>query len=210
MTYLWAAIFLCVFTFLVSYSELRDLFLSNDVSQERGIQENHLVNWWVTEMVEKKFYMEREVGGDRFEGFQPASQPPPPCKKKPAFRSSETYYAFMFPTSRLPASSFYFLHLKMFRLPSRRVAVSYFLLLLRGPEPSVLEKVIILQVLAVYSIQSQETAKHQPPTSAFSLGPRWGRAPEVRRNRWAFSGGPVVRTPSFHCRGHRFDPQLGN
>ena len=24
-----------------------------------------------------------------------------------------------------------------------------------------------------------------------------------------FSGGPVVRTPSFHCRGHRFDPWLG-
>ena len=25
-----------------------------------------------------------------------------------------------------------------------------------------------------------------------------------------FSGGPVVRTPSFHCRGHGFDPWSGN
>ena len=25
-----------------------------------------------------------------------------------------------------------------------------------------------------------------------------------------FSGGPVVRTPHFHCRGHRLDPWLGN
>ena len=162
--------------------------------------------WW-----KKILYGERSGWGQIW--GVPASFPTPispPHKKKPAFRSSETYYAFMSPTSCLPASSSYFLHLKMFRLPSRRVAVSYFLVLLREPEPSVLEKVIILQVLAVYSIQSQETAKHQPPTSAFSLGPRWGRALEVRGNRWAFSGGPVVRTPSFHCRGHRFDPRLGN
>ena len=25
-----------------------------------------------------------------------------------------------------------------------------------------------------------------------------------------FPGGPGVRTPSFHCRGRRFDPQSGN
>ena len=25
-----------------------------------------------------------------------------------------------------------------------------------------------------------------------------------------FPGGPVVRTPCFHCRGHGFDPWLGN
>ena len=25
-----------------------------------------------------------------------------------------------------------------------------------------------------------------------------------------FPGGPVVKTPSFHCRGHRFDPWPGN
>ena len=163
--------------------------------------------WWKKNFI----WREKWVGTDlRGSSQLPNPHLPPPRKKKPAFRSSETYYAFMFPTSCLPASSSYFLHLKMFRLPSRRVAVSYFLVLLREPEPSVLEKVIILQVLAVYSIQSQETAKHQPPTSAFSLCPRWGRALEVRGNRWAFSGGPVVRTPSFHCRGHRFDPRLGN
>ena len=23
-------------------------------------------------------------------------------------------------------------------------------------------------------------------------------------------GGPVVKTPHFHCRGHRFDPWSGN
>ena len=159
--------------------------------------------WW------KKILYGEKSGWNRFEGFQPAS-PPPPSAKKPAFRSSETYYAFMFPTSRPPASSSYFLHLKMFRLPSKRVVVSYCLVLLRGQEPSILEKVIILRVLAVYSIQSQETAKHQPPASAFSLCPRWRRALEVRRNCWAFSGGPVVRILSFLCRGCRFDPWLGN
>ena len=25
-----------------------------------------------------------------------------------------------------------------------------------------------------------------------------------------FPGGPVVRTPHFHCRGHRFNPWSGN
>ena len=25
-----------------------------------------------------------------------------------------------------------------------------------------------------------------------------------------FPGGPVVKTPQFHCRGHGFDPWLGN
>ena len=25
-----------------------------------------------------------------------------------------------------------------------------------------------------------------------------------------FPGGPVVKTPGFHCRGHGFDPCLGN
>ena len=83
MTYLWAAIFLCVFTFLVSYSELRDLFLSNDVSQERGIQENHLVNWRVTEMVEKNFiWREKWVGTDlRGSSQLPNPHLPPPQKK---------------------------------------------------------------------------------------------------------------------------------
>ena len=27
---------------------------------------------------------------------------------------------------------------------------------------------------------------------------------------WGFPGGPVVETPHFHCRGHGFDPWLGN
>ena len=27
---------------------------------------------------------------------------------------------------------------------------------------------------------------------------------------WEFPGGPVVRTPSFHCRGYGFDPWSGN
>ena len=27
---------------------------------------------------------------------------------------------------------------------------------------------------------------------------------------WEFPGGPVVRTPCFHCRGHGFDPWSGN
>ena len=25
-----------------------------------------------------------------------------------------------------------------------------------------------------------------------------------------FPGGPVIKTPRFHCRGHRFDPWSGN
>ena len=32
----------------------------------------------------------------------------------------------------------------------------------------------------------------------------------VRNNQGDFPGGPVVRAPSFHCRGPRFDPWLGN
>ena len=27
---------------------------------------------------------------------------------------------------------------------------------------------------------------------------------------WDFPGGPVVKTPGFHCKGHRFDPWSGN
>ena len=27
---------------------------------------------------------------------------------------------------------------------------------------------------------------------------------------WDFPGGPVVKTPCFHCRGHGFDPWLGH
>ena len=27
---------------------------------------------------------------------------------------------------------------------------------------------------------------------------------------WDFPGGPVVRTPRFHCRGQGFDPWSGN
>ena len=25
-----------------------------------------------------------------------------------------------------------------------------------------------------------------------------------------FPGGPVIRTPCFHCQGHRLDPESGN
>ena len=28
--------------------------------------------------------------------------------------------------------------------------------------------------------------------------------------QWDFPGSPVVKTPCFHCRGHRFDPWLEN
>ena len=42
--------------------------------------------------------------------------PATPCRK-PAFRGSETYCAFMFPTSLPPATSSSFLYLKMSRLP---------------------------------------------------------------------------------------------
>ena len=31
-----------------------------------------------------------------------------------------------------------------------------------------------------------------------------------KQSLWDFPGGPVVKTPSFQCRGHRFDPRLGN
>ena len=27
---------------------------------------------------------------------------------------------------------------------------------------------------------------------------------------WEFPGGPIVRTLSFHCREHKFDPWSGN
>ena len=31
-----------------------------------------------------------------------------------------------------------------------------------------------------------------------------------RYDYWDFPGGPVVKTPSFQCRGPRFDPWSGN
>ena len=32
----------------------------------------------------------------------------------------------------------------------------------------------------------------------------------VKKSGWEFPGGPVVRTPCFHCRGPGFDPWSGN
>ena len=31
-----------------------------------------------------------------------------------------------------------------------------------------------------------------------------------KKKAWDFPGSPVVKTPSFHCRGYGFDPWLGN
>ena len=36
------------------------------------------------------------------------------------------------------------------------------------------------------------------------------RGIKTNRSYKDFPGGPVARTPCFHCRGHRFDPWLGN
>ena len=36
------------------------------------------------------------------------------------------------------------------------------------------------------------------------------KAPFNHVASWEFPGGPVARIPSFHCRGHRFDPLWGN
>ena len=33
---------------------------------------------------------------------------------------------------------------------------------------------------------------------------------DTSRKSGAFPGGPVVKTPRFHCRGRRFDPWLGS
>ena len=33
---------------------------------------------------------------------------------------------------------------------------------------------------------------------------------EVSQTERDFPAGPVVKNPRFHCRGHRFDPWLGN
>ena len=39
----------------------------------------------------------------------------------------------------------------------------------------------------------------------------WNHVPPKHMLKsWDFAGGPVVRTPRFHCRGHRFDPWSGN
>ena len=32
----------------------------------------------------------------------------------------------------------------------------------------------------------------------------------LEKEKQGLSFGPVVKTPYFHCRGHRFDPWLGN
>ena len=33
---------------------------------------------------------------------------------------------------------------------------------------------------------------------------------QSKQKDWEFPDGPVVRTPCFHCRGHGFNPWLGN
>ena len=38
----------------------------------------------------------------------------------------------------------------------------------------------------------------------------WPRTNFKNFKFWEFPGGPVVRTPCFHCRGHGFNPGLGN
>ena len=35
------------------------------------------------------------------------------------------------------------------------------------------------------------------------------RYSKIIKNFWAFPNGPAVKTPSFHCRGHRFKPWSG-
>ena len=37
-----------------------------------------------------------------------------------------------------------------------------------------------------------------------------GREIQARAHLGEFPGGPVIRTPHFHCRGHRFNPWSGN
>ena len=32
----------------------------------------------------------------------------------------------------------------------------------------------------------------------------------IKKGPWDFPSGPVVKTPHFHCRRHRFNPWLGN
>ena len=55
---------------------------------------------------------------------------------------------------------------------------------------------------------SQEN--HSAPTINFVNS----RSTVIHRGKgtssWDFPGGPVVRTSRFHCRGHGFDPWLGN
>ena len=36
------------------------------------------------------------------------------------------------------------------------------------------------------------------------------KTPSQKHPEWEFLGGPVVRTPHFHCREHGFDPWSGN
>ena len=45
------------------------------------------------------------------------------------------------------------------------------------------------------------------PTPSTELGTYWAFKKMFTRD---FSGGPMGKTPCFHCRGHRFDPWLEN
>ena len=67
-----------------------------------------------------------------------------------------------------------------------------------------------------YTMSGEEEASACPPgvcrvqvsiTPGFGI---WGRLVLKKGGYWAFPGGPVVRTTDFHCRGHGFDPWLGN
>ena len=43
----------------------------------------------------------------------------------------------------------------------------------------------------------------------FTTGPPGRSLPTVKNVNTDFPGGPMVRTPHFHYKGHRFDPWLG-
>ena len=47
---------------------------------------------------------------------------------------------------------------------------------------------------------------------SFSISPSKEYSPlgQTGLTSWDFSGGALVKTPSFHCKGLGFDPWLGN
>ena len=65
----------------------------------------------------------------------------------------------------------------------------------------------------MYPTHSEAKLKHQFRAEKGSLqdqGREYGGACVQKTQNWDPLGSPVVTTPGFHCRGHRFDLWLGH
>ena len=72
-------------------------------------------------------------------------------------------------------------------------------------------KMSIVVLLTVEENGNRNLQEESDPVNyAGPLMVLWPIRTIILKIMWDFSGGPVVKTLRFHCRGHRFDPWLEN